>query len=294
VHTYERLSTEQRNPNTKDLDRLSTLDLVTRINNEDSLVPSAVGRVKRELVEAVDLLVERVRRGGRIVIVGAGTSGRLGVIEAAEIPPTFGTEPRLVRAIMAGGNASVFASREGAEDNAAAGAKAGRVRASDAVIGVAASGVTPFVLGALREAKRRRAGTIFVTCNREGVADGTADVLVAVEPGPEVIAGSTRLKAGTATKLVLNTLTVATMVRLGKVYENLMVDLQVKSAKLKARAVRIVRTLTGADDAGAVKALKSAGGSAKTAIVMLRRRLDRRAAEALLDKSNGMLRGAIE
>lgn len=292
--TYERLATEQRNPNTKDLDRLSTIDLVTRINNEDSLVPAAVGRVKRELVEAVDLLVERVRRGGRVVIVGAGTSGRLAVLEAAEIPPTFGTPPGLVRAFIAGGNASVFASREGAEDNAAAGAKAARVRPMDTVVGVAASGVTPFVLGALREAKRRRAGTIFVTCNREGVVEGTADVLIAVDPGPEVIAGSTRLKAGTATKLVLNTLTVATMVRLGKVYENLMVDLQVKSAKLRARAVRIVRTLTGADDANAVKALKSAGGNAKTAIVMLRRRVDRKSAESLLDKAGGMLRGAIE
>jgi N-acetylmuramic acid 6-phosphate etherase len=291
---FERIATEQRNPRTFDLDRLSTLDLVTRINAEDHVVPDAVGRAKHEIVRAVDLIVDRMKRGGRLVFCGAGTSGRLGVLEAAECPPTFGTPPELVRAVIAGGKNSVFASKEGAEDQERAGARAVKLRESDVLVGIAASGVTPFVHGALAEARRRRAGRILVTSNRIGVPDGAADVLIAVDVGPEVIAGSTRLKAGTATKLVLNTLTVSSMVRLGKVYENLMVDLQDRSDKLHARAIRIIRTITKADDRAAAKALKSAGGSTKTAIVMLRRRVDRRRAEQLLLAAAGRLRESIE
>lgn len=250
--------------------------------------------VRREMARAVDLTVERMRRGGRLIFVGAGTSGRLGVLEAAECPPTFDTPPDLVLAIMAGGPECVWASREGAEDDADDGAAQLRRRSpreTDVVVGIAASGTTPFVLGALAQAKAAGAGRILVTCGT-GVRS-SADVVIALRVGPEVITGSTRLKAGTATKLVLNALTVTAMIRLGKVYENLMVDLQPKSAKLVARARRIIRTLTGADEAAATAALAAAGNRAKVAIVMLRRHVGREEAEALLAKAGGMLRGAL-
>src|SRR5262249_42333572 len=228
---------------------------------------------KTKIARAVNLLVDRLKKGGRILFVGAGTSGRLGVLEAAELPPTFDTPPTLAQAIMAGGPECVWASKEGAEDDAEDGATQLRIRAVhalDAVVGVSASGVTPFVLGALGEARKKGAARILVSCNRRGVPREAADVHIAVIAGPEVITGSTRLRAGTATKMVLNMLTVATMVRLGKVYGNLMVDLQTRSNKLVARAKRIVATLGGVSEAEASKALKSAGGSAKLAIVMLR------------------------
>jgi N-acetylmuramic acid 6-phosphate etherase len=292
---FDALATEQRNVNTWELDRLSIPEIVAVMAREDAQVPVAVAAEATSIARAVQLLVDRVKRGGRIVFAGAGTSGRLGVMEAAECPPTFDTPPSLVSAVIAGGPGAVFRSVEGAEDDATAGARAAaKLRPVDVLLGVAASGVTPFVQGALAKARSRRAGTVLVACNREGVPPECADVVIAVATGPEVITGSTRLKAGTATKLVLNMLTVATMVKLGKVYENLMVDLQRRSAKLAARARRIVRTLTGVDDAAADRALAAAGGSAKTAIVMLRRRCSRRDAEARLDKHDGFLRGALE
>ncbi len=250
--------------------------------------------MRREIARAVELTVDRMRRSGRLIFVGAGTSGRLGVLEAAECPPTFDTPPDLVVAIIAGGPDCVWASREGAEDDAADGAAQLRSRSpreTDVVVGIAASGVTPFVQGALAEAKASGAGRILVTCGR--VDRSAADVVIAPRVGPEVITGSTRLKGGTATKLVLNALTVTTMIRLGKVYENLMVDLQPKSAKLVARARRILRTLTGADEASAASALAAAGNRAKVAIVMLRRGVGKEEAEARLEKAGGMLRGAL-
>jgi len=245
----------------------------------------------------VNLLVDRVKKGGRMLFVGAGTSGRLGMLEAAELPPTFDTPARLAQAVMAGGPECVWASKEGAEDDSSDGASQMRIRAVhalDAVIGISASGVTPFVLGALDEARKRGAARILVCCNRRGVPREAADVLITVIVGPEVITGSTRLRAGTATKMVLNMLTVTTMVRLGKVYENLMVDLQTRSDKLVARARRIVSTLSGIAEADATKALRAAGGSTKVAIVMLRRRVSRDQAIQLLDQHHGMLRGALE
>ena len=232
-----------------------------------------------------------------MLFVGAGTSGRLGVLEAAELPPTFNTPPQLAQAIMAGGPECVWASKEGAEDDAADGARQLRIRAVhalDVVVGITASGVTPFVLGALGEARKKGAARILVSCNRRGAPRDAADVHIAPAVGPEVISGSTRLRAGTATKMVLNLLTVTTMIRLGKVYENLMVDLQTRSDKLVARAKRIVSTLTGLPDADASRVLKKAGGSAKVAIVMERRKLSREDALALLEKHGGMLRGALE
>ena len=250
-----------------------------------------------EIARAVELLVDRMRRGGRLIFVGAGTSGRMGVLEAAECPPTFDTSPGLVLAVMAGGPEGVWASREGAEDDAEDGSKQIRerqVKAEDTVVGIAASGVTPFVHGALAAAKSAGVGRILVTCNREGVDSTSADVVIAPIVGPEVITGSTRLKAGTATKLVLNTLTVATMIRLGKVYENLMVDLQPKSDKLAARARRIIRLLTGVDETSAASTLAASGNRTKIAVVMLRRGVGCEEAETRLTKAGGMLRRALE
>ncbi len=294
---FDRLLTEQRNPRTARIDGLSVPEILDLIHREDATVARAVAAERRNLARGVEILVARLRRGGRVFFVGAGTSGRLGVLEAAELPPTFDTPPALAQAVMAGGPACVWASREGAEDRAGDGAlqvRRRRVRPGDVVVGIAASGVTPFVHGALAEAKRRGAGRILVTCNRRGVPEGAADVRIAPLVGPEVIAGSTRLRAGTATKMVLNALTVAAMIRLGKVYGNLMVDLQARSDKLAARARRIVRELAGVSERGAARALRAAGGRAKVAVVMLRRGVARAEAESLLAAAGGMLRGALQ
>ena len=294
---FSRLRTEQRNPRTSRIDSLSIAGIVGAILREDATIARAVGQAKKEIARGVKLLVERLGKGGRMFFVGAGTSGRLGVLEAAELPPTFGTPRDLAQAVMAGGPECVWASKEGAEDDAGDGAyqlQLRRVRAGDAVIGIAASGVTPFVHGALDEARKRGAARLLVTCNRRGVPIGAADVVIAAEVGPEVITGSTRLRAGTATKMILNSLTVATMIRLGKVYGHLMVDLQTRSDKLVARAKRIVSILGGVDEKGAARALKAAAGRAKVAIVMLRRKVSREEAERLLAKQGGMLRGALE
>ncbi len=293
---FERLLTEQPNPRTRRIDALSVPAILDLLGREDATVVRAVAAERRNLARAVELVVARLRKGGRIFFVGAGTSGRLGVLEAAELPPTFDTPPGLAQAIMAGGPECVWASKEGAEDDRADGARQLRrrkARAADVVVGITASGVTPFVHGALGEARRRGAARILVACNREGVPRSSAQVIVAPRVGPEVIAGSTRLRAGTATKMVLNALTVASMICLGKVYGNLMVDLQTRSDKLVARARRIVATLGGTDERGAERALRAAGGKAKVAIVMLRKGVGRKEAERLLERNGGLLRGAI-
>jgi N-acetylmuramic acid 6-phosphate etherase len=293
---FDSLLTEERNPATRDLDRLSPLQIIDRMNEEDALIPKALHAVRSSLARAVKLMVVRVGKGGRIFFVGAGTSGRLGILEAAECPPTFDTSPDLVQAVMAGGPECVWASREGAEDDRDAGQvalKKKRVGKKDVVVGIAASGVTPFVHGALDHAKKVGAGRILVTCNRKGVPASSADVIVAPLVGPEVISGSTRLKAGTATKLVLNRLTVATMVQLGKVFENWMVDLQPKSEKLKARAIRIIRDVSGGGEQEAYEALEASRNRTKVAIVMVRRKVGMRQAERLLKKSGGMLRKVL-
>lgn len=293
---FARLLTERRNPRTRRIDTLSAAGIVALVQREDASVPRAVSAVRSSIARAATLAVGRLRRGGRFIFVGAGTSGRLGVLEAAELPPTFGLPRSAARALMAGGRGAVFASREGAEDDPAGGvAGIRRLRAGrdDVVVGIAASGVTPFVHGALGEAKRRRAGRILVTCNRKGVPRGAADVVIAPLVGPEVIAGSTRLRAGTATKLVLNTLTVAAMVRLGKVYENLMVDLRTTSDKLAARARRIVAFLGRVTERRAERAIREAGGRPKVAVVMLRRGASRDEARRLLRAGGGFLRAVI-
>ncbi len=292
---FARLLTEQRNPRTRKIDTLSAAAIVDLINREDATVARAVRAARQALARGVELLVARLRKGGRVFFVGAGTSGRLGVLEAAELPPTFGVPRDLAQGIMAGGPDGVFASKEGAEDDAADGARQLVLRKAgprDTVIGIAASGLTPFVHGALAEARRRKAGRILVTCNRHGLPRGAADVVIAPLTGPEVITGSTRLRAGTATKMVLNTLSVAAMVRLGKVYENLMVDLLPTNEKLVARGRRIVATIAGCSEAEAARAIREGGGT-KTAIVMLRRGVSRKEAGRLLARSGGLLRGAL-
>ncbi|MGH7357158.1 MAG: N-acetylmuramic acid 6-phosphate etherase [Candidatus Rokuibacteriota bacterium] len=293
---YERLATERRNPRSRDLDRLSPRRIAALMNREDARAVRAVGRAGRAIARAVALIVRSLRARGRLVFVGAGTSGRLGVLEAAECPPTFGTPPSLVQAIMAGSRGAVFRSREGAEDDARAASRAvrGRVRRGDVVVGVSASAVTPFARAALATARRRGARTVLVTCNPSRPRGVAADVVIALDPGPEVVAGSTRLKAGTATKLVLNTLTTAAMAGLGRLYGNRMVDVQPRSRKLRERAARLVAELGGASLPRARRTLARAGGRVRIAVVMERRNLSAGGAARALRAAGGSLRSAIE
>lgn len=292
---YRSLLTEQPNPASRGLDRRALEDIVRLMCREDARVPRAVAAEAPRLARAAALVAECLASGGRLIFVGAGTSGRLAVLEAAEIPPTFGTPPGLVRAVMAGGRGAVFRSKEGAEDDAGEGARQLRrlARRGDAVVGIAASGVTPFVRGALAAARGRGCRTVLVTSNSRAAAR-EADVLVAPVVGPEVLTGSTRLKAGTAAKLVLNTLTTAAMTRLNKVYDQWMVDLRPSSKKLVFRGVRIVSSLGGVPPARAERLYEASGRHVKTAVVMARLGLDPRAARRRLAAKGGSLRRALE
>ncbi len=266
---WARLSTEGRNPRSRRLDALATGRVVALLLDEDRRALVAARRETAAIARAARLAADVLDGGGDVVLVGAGTSGRLGVLEAAECPPTFGVDPRRIRAVMVGGEASVFRSREGAEDEESLGRAAGTaLRARDLLVGISASSVTPFVRGALAGGRARGAKTVLVTCAPSRGLSRVADVVVAVRSGPEVLTGSTRLKAGSATKAVLNAITTAAMVRLGKAYENLMVDLRPTSAKLVDRSRRIVATATGVDGSQAVRLLEEARGEVKTAIVM--------------------------
>ncbi|MGH7306199.1 MAG: N-acetylmuramic acid 6-phosphate etherase [Candidatus Rokuibacteriota bacterium] len=269
---YARLATERANPASRALDLLSPRAIAALMNREDLRAARAVGRVGVEIAAAVSVIVASLRRDGRLFFAGAGTSGRLGVLEAAECPPTFGTPPRLVQAIMAGGRAAVFSSREGAEDDEAAARRAvrARVRRGDVVVGISASGVTPFVRAALDLARKRGARTILISCNAPGSGKALAHVRIVPVTGPEVLAGSTRLKAGTATKLVLNTLTTAAMTGLGRVYGNRMVDLQPRSTKLRERALRLIAEVAGVSRGTALRAFEASGGRVRIAIVIAR------------------------
>lgn len=292
-----RLLTEGINPRTADIDALDPRAIVELIHEEDERAVAAVGEVLGAVAAAVERVVAAFRSGGRLIYVGAGTSGRLGVLDAVECPPTFGTPRELVQGILAGGTEAMWRAREGAEDSAEEGAAAiaeHGVSARDVVFGIAAGSTTPFVLGALREAIGRGAQTVFLTCVPPADAPISAEVDLVIAPltGPEVIAGSTRMKAGTATKLVLNMVTTASMVRIGKTYGNLMVDLQVTAAKLEDRGRRILRRLLGIDDVDAGELLADAGGSVKTALVMRRRGVDREEAVRLLAEADGFLRKA--
>ena len=290
--------TEQRNPRSRTIDRLSAAEVVELINQEDRTVAEAVGREKEALARAVALVAETFEGGGRLFYVGAGTSGRLGVLDAAEMPPTFGTDPELVQGIIAGGYEALVRAREGAEDHPESGAKdleARGVRASDFVLGIATSGSTPYVHGALDRARELGARTGFLLCTPPSQElRERHDVVIAPLVGPEVITGSTRMKAGTATKLVLNTLTTGAMVLRGKVWGNLMVDLQVTCQKLEDRGRRILRATLGLDPRDADRLMEAAGGRIRTAIVMERLGVDRTEAEARLASVGGRLSDLIE
>ena len=270
---WESLPTEAINPNSLALDTASIGDVIDLMVNEDRKVVGAVHREKERITAGVQMITESFRKGGRVIFVGAGTSGRLGVVEAAEMPPTFGVSPTRVRAIMAGGKDAVFLPKEGVEDDYEEGARAiARLRPQkrDVVIGISASGVTQFVRGALTRARKAGLRIIFVTCWPGSELQNFVDLIIAPAVGPEILTGSTRLKAGTATKMVLNMLTTIAMVRSGKTYGNLMVDVQATNDKLKDRARRIISTATGVDYETAGKLLKSARNDVKAAIVMQR------------------------
>ena len=289
--SFSKLSTEQRNPRTLDLDRLSALEFVRRVNREDAQVLRAVEAAAPQIARAIEQIAQALRRGGRLFFFGAGTSGRLGVIEAAECPPTFGTPASLIQAVMAGGRSAVFRSKEGAEDSERDGRAAVNrlVRRHDVVVGIAASGVTPFVRAALSAAKRRGARTVLVTCHVGPGNRGAAETVIGLKSGPEILTGSTRLKAGTACKMVLNMLTTGAMVQLGKVYQNWMVDLQPKSQKLVARGQRLIQTLGGVSEAEAQKLFKQAGRRVKIAVAMARMGLDVAQARQALQNADGFL-----
>ena len=271
---WQSLPTEQINPATLGIDKLDAAEIVAKMLGEDHKIIAAIEAEKERIARGIDIITEAIRNGGRIIFVGAGTSGRLGVLEAAEIPPTFGTDPDFVQAIIAGGKGAVFRAREGAEDNYQKGERSlGRLRPTgkDVVIGVSASGITQFVFGALTRARRAASKIILVTCDPKAELQSLVDLMIAPAVGPEIIAGSTRLKAGTATKLVLNMLTTASMIRIGKTYGNLMVDVRIGSEKLRDRARRIVSIVTGLAYDDADKLLQRAHGNVKAAIVMQKR-----------------------
>lgn len=290
----KRLTTESRNPRTREIDLAPTERVLELMNDEDRGIADAVRQALPDVARAVDLVADAFARGGRLFYIGAGTSGRLGILDASECPPTFGVGPEMVQGIIAGGRETVFRSREGVEDVESAGvediATAG-VGALDVVAGIAASRRTPYVLAALAEAKRRGARTVFICCN-DG-ADPGVDVVITVIPGPEAITGSTRLKAGTAQKMVLNMITTASMVKLGKVYENLMVDVRPNSAKLVERGKGILMMLTGLSYEEATRVYETADRNVKVAVVMERRRVDRAQAEKLLADAGGFLARAL-
>jgi len=289
--------TERRNPRTAAIDRASALEIVDLIAAEDSTVPAAIARVRAEIARAIDLLEAAFRAGGRLYYIGAGTSGRLGVLDAAECPPTFGTDPEMVTGIIAGGYKAMLRSVEGAEDDVNAGIAEmdGRgIRPRDVVVGIAASGTTPFVRAALGRAQALGARTMMVTCSEPPpLLRDTCDVCIVPRVGPEVVTGSTRMKAGTATKMVLNMLTTGAMIRLGKTYGNLMVDLRAWNAKLQDRSERILMETTGVGREAAREALGQADGAVKVAIVMLRRGISRQEAEDLLAANGGHLRSVV-
>ena len=293
---WQSLPTEQINPATLAIDKLSPADIVEGMLNEDRKMLAAVQREKDRIAVGVEIITQALRKNGRIIFVGAGTSGRLGVLESAEMPPTFGTNPDLVQAIMAGGKGAILKAREGVEDNHEEGMRSvNRLRPTkkDVVIGVSASGMTQFVRGALTRARRAGSKIIFVTCDPRTELQTFVDLTIAPAVGPEVIAGSTRLKAGTATKIVLNMLTTAAMIRIGKTYGNLMVDVQTGSEKRRHRARRIVQIVTGLDEDASDKLLRSARWNVKAAIVMQKAGLKYAQAVARLKKSHDFVRDAI-
>ena len=288
----QKIATEQRNPNTMNIDTLSTLDMVKLINREDHRVAEAVALVTDKIAAAVDVIAARLSTGGRLIYCGAGTSGRLGILDAVECPPTYSTDPETVQALMAGGYGAIFKAVEGAEDSKELGKTDMQgigFSGKDVLVGIAASGRTPYVLGAMEYAKKLGAPVIGVSCCPGSQVDEAADIGIAPTPGPEVVTGSTRMKSGTAQKMVLNMLSTGAMIKLGKVYGNLMVDVKPSNEKLVRRCVTIVCSATDCTEEEAVDALEQCGYHPKTAIVMILRSVDAETADRLLEAAGGRI-----
>ena len=293
----QKIATEQRNPNTTHIDTLSTLEMVRLINQEDQKVALAVAQVAPEIARAIDVITRQLSQGGRLFYAGCGTSGRLGILDAVECPPTYSTDPELVQAIIAGGYPAIFRAVEGAEDDFDLGRRDLQERgfaSQDVLVGLAASGRTPYVLGAMGYARELGAAVIAVTCCPGSEVDRMADIGIAPTPGPEVITGSTRMKRGTAQKMVLNMLSTGTMIKLGKVYGNLMVDVKPSNEKLIRRCVTIVREAVGCEEDQAVSALEACGYRPKVAIVMLLKKIDAEQARELLEQAQGRIARVVE
>jgi len=291
------LTTEQRNPASMSIDAESVEGILRIMNEEDKKVARAVEKEIPYIAQAVEIVVDAFKKGGRLIYVGAGTSGRLGILDAVECPPTYGTDPEMVQGLIAGGRRAMFRSVEGAEDREEDGAHdidLKKVGPKDVVCGLAASRRTPYVIGAVKRARRLGARTLYVTTNPRSEFNIDVDVAICQVVGPEVIMGSTRMKSGTAEKLVLNMITTASMIRLGKVYENMMVDLQMTNRKLVERSKRVLMTITGCGYDEAERVLKEAGGHVKTALVMVKAGIGVEEARRRLEKSGGFVRGAIE
>ena len=297
LQTLSTLITEQRNPNSINVDSLSALEIVQLMNEEDKQVPLAIEKCLPQISQAVERIVAAFQQGGRLVYIGAGTSGRLGVLDASECPPTFGVSPEMVKGIIAGGERALRHPIEGAEDSkeqAVIDLQTIQFSSKDVLVGIAASGRTPYVVGALEYAKSLGSATVSIASNPNSAMANIVDIAIDTVVGPEVLTGSSRLKSGTAQKLVLNMLTTASMILMGKCYQNLMVDVQASNEKLKARAIRIVMQATDCDKALAEETLKQADQNAKLAIMMILSGLDRAQAKALLEKHQGKLQLALE
>ena len=297
LQTLSTLITEKRNPNSMHVDSLSALEIVQLMNEEDKQVPLAIEKCLPQIAQAVECIVAAFQQGGRLVYIGAGTSGRLGVLDASECPPTFGVSPEMVKGIIAGGERALRHPIEGAEDSKAQAVvdlQTIQFSSKDVLVGIAASGRTPYVIGALEYAKRLGSVTVSIASNPNSAMANIVDIAIDTVVGPEVLTGSSRLKSGTAQKLVLNMLTTASMILMGKCYQNLMVDVQASNEKLKARAIRIVMQATDCDKALAEETLKQADQNAKLAIMMILSGLDRAQAEALLEKHQGKLQLALK
>ena len=297
LQTLSTLITEQRNPNSMHVDSLSALEIVQLMNKEDKQVPLAIEKCLPQIAQAVECIVAAFQQGGRLVYIGAGTSGRLGVLDASECPPTFGVSPEMVKGIIAGGERALRHPIEGAEDSKAQAVvdlQTIQFSSKDVLVGIAASGRTPYVIGALEYAKRLGSVTVSIASNPNSAMANIVDIAIDTVVGPEVLTGSSRLKSGTAQKLVLNMLTTASMILMGKCYQNLMVDVQASNEKLKARAIRIVMQATDCDKSLAEETLKQADQNAKLAIMMILSGLERSQAEALLEKHQGKLQLALK
>ena len=297
LQTLSTLITEQRNPNSMNVDSLSALEIVQLMNDEDKQVPLAIEKCLPQIAQAVECIVAAFQQGGRLVYIGAGTSGRLGVLDASECPPTFGVSPEMVKGIIAGGERALRHPIEGAEDSkthAVVDLQTIQFSSKDVLVGIAASGRTPYVIGALEYAKSLGSVTVSIASNPNSAMANIVDIAIDTVVGPEVLTGSSRLKSGTAQKLVLNMLTTASMILMGKCYQNLMVDVQASNEKLKARAIRIVMQATDCDKALAEETLKQSDQNAKLAIMMILSGLDRAQAETLLEKHHGKLQLALK